>query len=243
MAERIDEQLQALEKKDSLRREMVAQVSHDLRTPLASLRGYLETLTLKADTLPEAERDEYLRAALAQSEALSRLVGALFELAKLDACEAPPRCESFNLAELVQDVMQKYQPGARQREIDLRYQPQNESIWVEADIGLMERVFDNLIENALQHTPAGGEVTVTLRVDAGQLEVAVRDTGKGIGKTDLPRVFDRFYRAKGAGGGGGHAGLGLAIVKRILELHGIAVAIDSAPDRGTTIGFAMPAQT
>ena len=240
MAERIGEQLEALERKDALRREMVAQVSHDLRTPLASLRGYLETLTLKAESLPQEERDEYLNAALSQSEALSRLVNALFELAKLDACEAPPQREPFNIAELVQDVIQKYQPGAKQQRIQLDYARDGESIWVNADIGLMERVFDNLIENALQHTPAGGEVAVTLRTDNTSLHVAIRDTGKGITEQDLPRVFDRFYRGKRSGGGKGHVGLGLAIVKRVLELHGIAATIDSAPDSGTTIGFDMP---
>lgn len=240
MAERINEQLAELEEKDALRREMVAQVSHDLRTPLASLRGYLETLTLKADTLPQAERDEYLRAALGQSEALSRLVGALFELAKLDACEAPPQLESFNIAELVQDVVQKYLPGARQRQIDLIHRMDAESIWVSADIALMERVFDNLIENALQHTPAGGAVTVTLQTRTDALEVTISDTGTGIAKADLARVFDRFYRGERSARNRGHVGLGLAIVKRILELHAIEARIDSVPAEGTTIGFIMP---
>jgi len=241
MAERINEQLAALEKKDTLRREMVAQVSHDLRTPLASLRGYLETLTMKADTLPQNERDEYLRAALSQSEALSRLVGALFKLAKLDACDAPPQLEPFNIAELLQDVLQKYQPGARERAIKLDYAPSGESAWVNADIGLMERVFDNLIENALQHTPRGGEVTVVLSEERGRLSIGVRDTGSGIAEEDLPRVFDRFYPGRGADTGDGHVGLGLAIVKRILELHESAVEVVSRADRGTEIRFVMPA--
>ncbi len=240
MAERINEQLEALEKKDALRREMVAQVSHDLRTPLASLRGYLETLTMKADTLTQSERDEYLKAALGQSEALSRLVGALFELAKLDACDAPPQCEPFNIAELLQDVIQKYQPGARERGVRLDCTPSEESAWVNADIGLMERVFDNLIENALQHTPRGGEVTVVLSEGRGGLQITVRDTGSGIEEEDLPRVFDRFYRGKATDTSKGHVGLGLAIVKRILELHESAVEVVSGAGRGTEIRFVMP---
>ncbi|GAB4345843.1 MAG: ATP-binding protein [Gammaproteobacteria bacterium] len=242
MADRIGEQLEALERKDALRREMVAQVSHDLRTPLASLRGYLETLTLKAESLPESERDEYLRAALGQSEALSRLVDALFELAKLDACDAPPRREPFNLAELVQDVVQKYQPGGREKGVEIRFHPESETAWVNADIALMERVFDNLIENALQHTPGGGRVVITLSEDQRGLHARVSDTGRGIAADELPRVFDRFYRGSRGGGTGGHSGLGLAIVKRILELHGAEVQVESPPGGGTTIHFVLPAQ-
>ena len=139
--------------------------------------------------------------------------------------------------------MQKYQPGARQQDIAFKCELESESTWITADIALMERVFDNLIENALQHTPRGGEVAVTLHGTGQGLNAEVRDTGQGIAAEDLPRVFDRFYRGKSAGGDRGHVGLGLAIVKRILDLHAAKVAVDSAPGRGTRIRFLLPASS
>lgn len=240
MAGRISEQIEALQKNDALRRDLVAQVSHDLRTPLASLRGYLETLKLKSASLAPDEREEYLQAALRQSEGLSQRIGALFELAKLDAQEAPPQCEPFSIAELVQDVIQKFQPAAERREVTLRMVGSTDRGWVKADIGMIERVLDNLIGNALQHTPAGGEVNVALTALAKGVEVRVADSGKGIAADELPHVFDRFYRGSKAGRSDEHVGLGLAIVKRILDLHGCEIRVTSERDRGTTFVFSLP---
>ncbi len=241
MAIRISEQIEALQNQDALRRDLVAQVSHDLRTPLASLRGYLETLKLKSASLTADEREEYLQAALRQSEGLSQRIGALFELAKLDAQEAPPQCEPFSIAELVQDVIQKFQPGAERCEVVLSMSGGAGRGWVRADIAMIERVLDNLIENALQHTPVGGKVDVTLAAHAAGVEVCVADSGKGIDAAELPRLFDRFYRGSKAGRSDEHVGLGLAIVKRILDLHGCEIRVASERERGTAFRFVLPA--
>lgn len=242
MAERIVGQLDELKTQDVLRRQLVAQVSHDLRTPLASLHGYLETLRIKADTLSDRERDEYLDIALRHSERLARLVTDLFELAKLDATRAPPRCEPFNPAELVQDVVQKFQLRAQRRGLTLDMEGAAVPT-VSAELGLIERVLENLIENALEHTPAGGRVTVRLRREGGRVLIDVVDTGCGIMPDDLPRVFDRFYQAGNEHRSKGHAGLGLAIAKQILDLHGQPIEAASRPGEGASFRFFLPVVT
>jgi len=240
MAGRIVEQIQELKQQDALRRDLVAQVSHDLRTPLAVLHGYLETLMLKEDTLTAEERAEYLAIVLRQSEHLTSLVGELFELAKLEAREASPHCEPFSLPELVQDVVQKFQLKAGESEVALAMELDADLPLVSADIALVERVLDNLIDNALTHTPAGGTVRVPVRRDAQQVILCVADTGKGIPEGDLPRIFEPFYQAADQQSGNGHAGLGLAIARRIVELHGSALDVRSHPGEGTTFAFGLP---
>ncbi len=240
MAGRIVEQIQELKQQDALRRDLVAQVSHDLRTPLAALHGYLETLKLKEDTLTPEERARYFAIVLRQSEHLTRLVGELFELAKLEAREAPPHCEPFSLPELVQDVVQKFQLKAGESQVDLAMELDADLPLVSADIALVERVLDNLIDNALAHTPAGGTVRVPVRRDAGQVILCVADTGEGIPEGDLAHIFDRYYQASDRQSKNGHAGLGLAIARRIVELHGSELRVRSHPGEGTTFIFGLP---
>jgi two-component system OmpR family sensor kinase len=241
MAQRIDEQMRALEDKDALRRELVANVSHDLRTPLATLHGYLETLSLKEGSLTPEDRTHYLEGALRHSERLGRLIDELFELAKMDAGETRPHAEAFSLGELVQDVVQEFGLRASERGVRLEVHPTRELPFVEADIGMMERVLENLIENALRHTPENGRVTVRLGVDGSLVQVEVEDTGCGIAPDDLPRIFERFYRAGANGSDAGGSGLGLAISKRILELHACTIEARSTLGRGTTFAFGLPA--
>lgn len=242
MSERIIQQMQKLKQTDALRRELVANVSHDLRTPLASLQGYLETLDLKNGDLDLDTRRRYLRVASSQGQKLSDLVEELFELARLESTEMRPDVEPFPLAELVQDVVQDFQLQAADDGVDLAADLPREVPPVAADIALMQRVLQNLIGNALAHTERGGQVRVRLVHDADTVTVRVEDTGCGIPERDLVRVFDRFYRSGGtetrcAGG------LGLAIVKRILELHGSAVETTSTVGEGTAFRFSLPAAT
>ena len=239
MADRIDRQVEALQQTDAKRREMVANVSHDLRTPLTSLHGYLETLLLKDDTLTTEERRRYLEIANTQSRQLTQLVAELFELAKLDSCETLLSIEPFSLAELVQDVTQKFQLNAEARGIRLQAEYGEDLPFAYGDIGLMQRVLDNLIENALRYTPAGGHITLSLSANPDKITVKVADDGYGIPEDDLPHIFDRFYRLEKSRAGTSNAGLGLAIVKRILELHGSNIFAASQPQHGTTFTFQL----
>ena len=242
MAERIEQQIEQLRENDKLRRELVANVSHDLRTPITHLQGYLETLQLKEETLGPEERREYLEIATHQAERLGRLVGDLFELAKLDARQAPLDIEVFSMAEVVQDVVQKFKVPAMRRGVRIEPELSASPGMVSADLDLIERVLDNLIDNAVRHTPAGGRVTVEVRETTvggeEKIAIAVRDTGSGIESADLPYIFDRFYRASRAERSTG-TGLGLAIAKRALELHASDLACDSVSGHGATFHFAL----
>ncbi len=242
MARHILAQVERLRETDSLRRELVANVSHDLRTPLASLQGYLETLTLKDQELTDAERRTYLETASRHADRLTRLVFELFELAKLDAREVQPNREPFPLAELVQDVTQKFRLRAEQQGVRIEVDAMPDTPFAEADIGMIERVLDNLLDNALQHTPEGGEIRVRIVDDKGRVSVRVKDTGSGIPEQELPHIFERFYRkASVSTDNGGGAGLGLAIAQRIVELHGSSLSVESALNRGSEFAFSLPA--
>jgi two-component system, OmpR family, sensor kinase len=239
MAERIAKQVQRLQDTDSQRRELVANVSHDLRTPLASLQGYLETLHLKGDTLGRTERMHYIGVAHRHCRHLGRLVGELFDLARLEADEVQPVLEPFSLPELVQDVVHKFELRAGQCDVTLLAQYDEDLPFVVGDIALIERVMDNLIENALRHTPAGGTVTVAVQPAGATVTVQVIDTGAGIAAEDLPNIFERFYQSDKMRTRGG-AGLGLAIARRIVELHGCSIRAESRIGRGTTLRFDLP---
>jgi len=232
MSDRIFDQMAALRQTDAMRREFVANISHDLRTPLASLQGYLETLSLKRGQLTADEERLYLQTALKQTEQLSGLVGRLFDLARLDSDEVVVNLEPFALGDLVQDVVQEFELAARKKEIEIKAAVRSDLPLALGDIALLERALSNLIDNALRYTERGGKVTVSAAPGGSGVVVEVKDTGIGIAAAELPRVFDRFYRVeKSRGLGQGNAGLGLAITKRILELHGSTISAESDPGR------------
>ncbi|MFO1273167.1 MAG: ATP-binding protein [Rubrivivax sp.] len=236
--ERLKDELEA--ENSYLRRDLIAHVSHDLRTPLVSLRGYLELLAARGDDLPAEQRRQHLAVALRQSERLGTLIDELFELARLDFKGVTLARERFALAELAADVVQKFALAAEGQGVRLVVQAAPGLPFVDADLGLVERLLENLIGNALKHTPAGGCITLAVHAEGTQLVTEVRDSGRGIAAADLPHVFDRFYRgSRGAGAGG--AGLGLAIARRIVELHGGTIGVASTPGEGSCFRFALGA--
>lgn len=239
MAARIEEQLHSLEDGDRMRRELVANVSHDLRTPLAALHGYLETLALKGDRLDPGDRKRYLDIACNHSTRLGHRVGELFELAKLDAKEARPQFERFSVAELVQDVAQKFQLEASRKNLQLHTDREKDLPLIMADIAMIERVLENLVSNSLRHTPAEGQIVLGVDSAGRSVRVQVRDTGEGIPAEELPHVFERFYRCRHGGQDEG-SGLGLAIAKRIVELHGGSIGAESKLGQGAVFTFTLP---
>lgn len=241
MAQRIVRQIDELRRMDASRRELVAQVSHDLRTPLAHIQGYLDTLQLKEESLSQEERREYLEIASRQSEQLGRLVAELFELAKLDAGNVELRKERFSLTELVQDAAQELQLVARESGVDLELDVPRAPAFVDADLGLVHRVLDNLLDNALRCTPRGGEITVSVQSLDDRVRLRVRDTGEGIPAEDLPHIFDRYTQRRSADRKAGGAGLGLSIARRIVELHGGEIDCRSRVGEGTELTVTFPA--
>lgn len=242
MADKIGEQFIDLRETDRLRRELISNVSHDLRTPLASMMGYVDTLMLKHQDLSEEQRLHYIEITRKHTLRLDQLIGDLFELSKLDANCVHPSLETFSLAELMQDITQEFELKAQKAGIELIFEAPEQQAMVHADIGLVQRVLENLLQNALKHTPAGGKVSIQLDPSPGAIRVAVADTGHGIPAEDLEHIFERFYRAgKPDSGQADSTGLGLAIVKRILDLHGSRITVNSQPNRGTRFEFDLPA--
>lgn len=242
MASRITSQIRQLQEKDAERRRLVAQVSHDLRTPLASIQGYIESLKLRAGRMEPREREAFLDIALRESRRLARLVDELFELASLEACERQPEAEPFALAELVYDVVQKHQQEAERRQVRLRVTGEPAMPMASGDVAMTERVLDNLIGNAVTYTPVGGTVELAFE-DRAHPVVAVRDSGPGIPEQDLPHIFEPFYRgSREAGGGEGlHAGLGLAIAQRIMSLQKGTIRAGNRPGGGAEFFVRLPA--
>ena len=242
MADKIDLQVDDLKHMESLRREMVANVSHDLRTPLTTMRGYLETLLIRRNEMSDEEEVQYIQTALGHSQHLGKLIEELFELARLDSCESVVYAEPFSMCELIQDVAQKYQLLAEQKSIDLNTQLDPKAPLTYGDIAMMQRVLENLLDNGLRHTPAGGCISISVDVDSGDVIVKVADTGCGISADEVPRIFERFYQRDANRTKSNNAGLGLAIVHRILELHHSAIRVSSELNRGTTFTFQLTAR-
>jgi signal transduction histidine kinase len=255
LSDHIARQIAELERLDGQRRELLANVSHDLRTPLTLMQGYLETLLLRRGELTPGEERSCLEVAARHAERLGRLVADLFELTKLDGQAGRLQAEPFSLTELAQDIAQKFtlHAKAQQVRVALELDASTPPVW--GDIGLVERALENLVENALRHTPGGGEVSIEVAPGGTAAQVRVRDTGCGISRENLPHVFDRYFQAPrveltAQGHAVGpcvaadtvrhHAGLGLAITRRIVALHGGAIRVQSALGVGTVFCFELP---
>lgn len=240
MAATIEADMEKLREAERMRKELIGNISHDLRSPLASIHGYLETILMKDTLLSAEERRRFLEISLKNATSLQRLVEELFELVRLDTRQVQLKREPFQAAELAQDAVLKLKPKADGAGVTLTVEGPRDLPLVRGDIGLVERVLTNLIENALTFTPAGGSVRVGLSGENGAVRVSVTDTGTGIGPEDLPHIFDRFYRAdRSRDRSRGGAGLGLAIAREIVELHGSALRVESRVNEGTRFSFTL----
>jgi signal transduction histidine kinase len=237
MQNRLSEQWQTLTRQSQDRRELVANISHDLRTPLASLHGYLEVLSVKDASLSPEERRRYLGIALDQSRKVGGLAQSLLELVRLEHGFVVPVVERFSLTDLVQDIFQKFELSAEAKAVTLTPHFAPSIPGVHADLGLIERVLTNLLDNALRHTPNGGEVKVSLLPKGRFVEVTVSDSGAGIAAELREGLFLRPFNIGGARRDGG---LGLRIVHQILQLHGHRIELVDVPGQGATFRFALP---
>jgi len=238
MADTIDRNIEEIKRNDQMRRDLIANISHDLRSPLASVQGYLETIMIKNAELGPDQRYDYLQTADKNIQRLNRLVSELLELSRLDAGQVTPDRERFNLGELVQDVIQKFQPQADRKKISLASKFLQNVKPVSADIGMIDRAISNLIENALTYTPENGKVIVELIEDESVVYVKVSDDGPGIEPEDIPHIFDRFFRGDKSRTTEG-TGLGLAITKKIVEAHDSDITVSSRTGRGTSFRFSL----
>lgn len=241
---RMADQLQAADDRqreiDRLRRDLVAWAGHDLRTPLASIRLLIEAVVDGVVTDAQVSQ-QYLQQAKKQVDVLSTLVDDLFQVSQIDAGGIPLDCEPGSLADLISDTLESFSGVAQQHGIRLEGSAAPGIDPVNMDAGRMGRVLNNLLSNALQHTPDGGSITLRAEPDGGRVRVILSDTGHGIVPEDLPHIFDRFYRGdKSRSRATGGAGLGLAIAKGIIEAHGGQIDVQSEPGQGTTFSFTLP---
>ena len=242
MADTIVNDIEEIRRMDDLRRALVANVSHDLRTPLSIIIGYVETIILKEPSLTPQERKDYLETILKNTDRLLKLVEELFELSKLETKEIEPHKEEFSLAELLQDIFQKNLVIAQKKEIKFILDVAENLPFIIADIGMMEKVFQNLIDNAFKFAPSGGEVKIIFkRKYAHALSIIISDNGLGMSQEEIPFIFERYYQVKRISydkylG----SGLGLSIVKRILDIHNFEVTVKSEPAKGTSFLISIP---
>ncbi|USD38034.1 cell wall metabolism sensor histidine kinase WalK [Ferrimonas sp. SCSIO 43195] len=239
LSQRLQKQYKKVKSVDEMRRELLAHVSHDLRTPLASLQGYLETWMMQHRQGQQPD-PTYIDIAHQNAGKIHKMVDQLMELARLESDQVPMQMESVGIAELVQDVLQKYRPAAEAKQVLLDLHPKDPGLQVVADIEKLERVFTNLVDNALRHCQAGDTITVRFVAASDALEVSVSDSGIGIPASDLPHIFDAHYKAANSiRGDSAHSGLGLAITKRLLALHRSQIEVSSQVQQGTEFRFQL----
>lgn len=239
MATTIEDNLEALQRAESERRELVANISHDLKTPLAAISGYTETLLEKGENLSEEERRLYLEISQGSVETMRKRVDDLFRLSELENSGLTLKIEPFSLSELCQDVVLQLKPMGARRQVDLRMDRPADLCQVQGDIYQFERVLTNLIDNALRFAPAESEVTVSLIKENDVIRVNITDAGPGLSEEESSRVFDRFYTGDPSRSSG-HSGLGLAIAKRIIDLHSGQIGVESEEGKGAIFFFTMP---
>jgi two-component system sensor histidine kinase KdpD len=229
----------ALAQSDELKSALLAAVSHDLRTPLATIKASTTSLLDPAVDWNPTEREDFLRAIDEETDRLSLMVGNLLDLSRIEGGVLKPDKEWYDVAELVQDVTGRLATRARQHGHVLATEIAPDLPLVRFDYVEIAQVLMNLGENALKYTPRGTTVTLAARQIPGAIELAVRDTGQGISPKELPHLFDKFYRAEQTGRVPG-TGIGLAIAKGLVEAHGGRISVESRAGVGTTFSFALP---
>lgn len=229
---------QSLAEQEKLRQQLIADISHELKTPLATIKGYMEGLQ---DGIIPATSETFL---LVQEEAdrLQRLVHDLQELSKAEAGSIDLNESDVNLKELITSTVAWIQPQFEGKYLDLKAQLPAETVTLRGDVDRLRQVLLNLLGNALNYTPQGGNVTVSLSTDNGQVNIAVQDSGVGLSAQDLQRVFQRFYRVdKSRARVSGGSGIGLTVSKHIVEAHGGSIAASSdGPGQGSTFTVTLP---
>jgi len=224
---------------DRARRQLLADVSHELMTPLTAIRGYAETLGLPQFAPPTNEGTRAVKVIQEEGERIERLVGDLLDLARFEAGGMSLAQESVDVDEVFDRVTERHAKTAQDKQVTIVVDPHDEDLRLIGDAMRIEQALQNLAANALKHTPPGGVVRLGARRDAGRVTLAVSDTGIGIPAEHLPHVFDRFYKADRSRSQSG-SGLGLSIVKAIIERHGGTVTVRSVPNVETVFEVTLP---
>jgi signal transduction histidine kinase len=241
MGDELSERARALEVSDKARRQLLADVSHELMTPLTAMRGYVETLSMKELGLDEATRDRYLGIIDEETHRLERIIGDLLELARLEGGGGALRHEDVSIRALFDRVQSRHERELTERRIAFSAYVEPSAEFTVGDPDRLEQALQNLAANALRHTPDGGQLTVGASRVADKIRLRVRDNGPGIDPAHLPLIFDRFYKVDGSrkASATGGSGLGLSIVKAIVERHGGSITVHN--DGGAVFDILLPA--
>ena len=226
-----------LEKHEELQKGFVANVSHELRSPLTSMQGFAQGML--DGTIPPEESPIYLQIILDETKRLSKLTRELLDLSRMESGSLPLQCRRFNINELLRRVLVRYVDKIESKGVDVEIEFQNEDAFAYADSDRIEQVVVNLLDNAIKFTRQGQKIIVATREANGRILVAVSDTGDGIPDADLPYVFERFYKADKSHTDKKGTGLGLSIAKRIIEQHGEKIACDSKAGEGARFVFSL----
>jgi signal transduction histidine kinase len=242
MADDLARRASEVEASDRVRRQLLADVSHELTTPLTAIRGYVETLAMPDLALDDAAKLRYLDIVRDETARLERIVGDLLDLAKFEAGGVTLKLEDVPVADLFARVVARHERPCQDRQVTLATAIEPGANLVRADPDRLEQALQNLAANALRHTPTGGRIELRARRGGNEITLAVSDTGRGIAAEHLPHIFDRFYKADASRANDtAGSGLGLSIVKAIVERHGGTVIATSTPGVETVFEIRLPA--
>jgi two-component system sensor histidine kinase BaeS len=238
MADELGTRARALEASDRTRRQLMADVSHELMTPLTAMRGYIETLTMPELQLDAQTRQRYMSIITDETQRLEQIIGDLLDLARLEGGGMTLRHDRADIEQLFNRVAERHDLEMTERDITLTTRVDAAARSIVGDADRLEQAIQNLAANALRHTPDGGEIRLTAEHVGNEVVLTVRDNGAGIPSEHLPHIFDRFYKADAARKAAGGSGLGLSIVKAIIERHG--GTITARNDNGAVFEIRLP---
>lgn len=240
LTEQKQREIERLKKLEAFRKDFIADVSHELKTPIFAAQGFVHTL-LDGAVKEKAVRKRFLKKAAKSLDGLDMLVQDLLTLSHIETGQIRMRFEEIDLYALTLDVFDQFKGKSDKKEIALRVEGPVRKVLVYADWQRIRQVMTNLISNAIKHSEEGGEVVIIFAIRKGSVVTRVRDFGEGIPSEHTKRIFERFYRVdKSRSREKGGTGLGLAIVKHILEGHGTFPEVESAPGKGSTFSFKLP---
>ena len=229
-----------LKRLENFRREFLADVSHELKTPIFAAQGFVHTL-LDGAIKDKNVRDKFLKKAAKSLDGLDELVHDLLVISQMESGQITMHMEDFDLYELTREIIEQIENKAEKKEVGIKFKRGTKNTWVHADQRRIHQVMTNLISNAVKYTEPGGKVIVSFHRQMEKIRIMISDTGIGIPKEHQARIFERFYRIdKSRSKGKGGSGLGLAIVKHITEAHNTHVKVESEEGKGSIFSFELP---
>ncbi len=239
-AELKQKEIDELRKLEAFRREFIADVSHELKTPIFAAQGFVHTL-LDGAVNDKTVRTKFLKKAAKSLDGLDMLVQDLLTLSHIETGQIKMHFETVDMYELTEEVFEQFEGKADKKDVKLKIDVHRQKVWVYADWQRISQVMTNLISNAIKHSHDGSEVMVSFQVNKKNIVTHIIDSGEGIPTEDQVRIFERFYRVdKSRSREKGGTGLGLAIVKHILDGHNTKAEVESTPGKGSTFSFKLP---